>query len=726
MRRRRRAADLAVAVVCAAGTALGTVLCAALASAVPLAAPARQQPAPGTVVVQVMDVSDISPAPTPDPQPITVRLRLTNTGTAALTDLTVDGARGNPIANQSALDAAIAKPSPPDPTLAASFAPTAPIKVSLAAGQSIQLDYDSTSSLSAQGPGLCLCEDRVYPLYFAVHANIDGGDVVVGSAQSFVVSFPTAPQPMRVGWLWPILEPPHRITQDDVFTDDSLASSVSDGRLSRLLDVLATVAGRVRLTVVLDPDLIDELAVMAGGHYSVLHGATTTPGTGAVAAQAWLARLRTILDGSPGLQVAFTPPANPDVASLTAAGLPWAPRPSAAQTRRITTALGDLGGAALLSWPARGTLTAPALQALARAGVSGTVLSPAAAVASGASTGQSAGPSSPSGPSAGPLSLSTPSGTVVSPGTTDGVAAAVDRTVPVGGRGTAGLPELVAQVAVHAVADPQGSPYVAVVPPPNLDPDPAVAERAILATTTAPWAQGVTLGSAAAQSVPAQLTDAAVATALPRQTITTARRVAQDLPGLRTLFVGHPADVLDQLPAGVQRSESAAWLGAPAGSQAIAAAVSSKLEGLLTGVYVVRPANGSYTLGSADSPLPITVQNTFPVAVRVRLSVTAAGGIFGFSATDLGVQQVAAGAKLALHVPVRVDRAGRIKVQVQLLTPSSTPLGNPVVLSVRSTALGEIGQAITVAAAVVLGLALLVRLLRWLRRRRRLQAGAQP
>ena len=49
-----------------------------------------------------------------------------------------------------------------------------------------------------------------------------------------------------------------------VFTDEQLAGEISPGgRLDRALQVAELVAGKVRLTLVVDPDLLDSLAVMA-------------------------------------------------------------------------------------------------------------------------------------------------------------------------------------------------------------------------------------------------------------------------------------------------------------------------------------------------------------------------------------------------------------------------------------------------------------------------------
>jgi hypothetical protein len=68
---------------------------------------------------------------------------------------------------------------------------------------------------------------------------------------------------------------------------------------------------------------------------------------------------------------------------------------------------------------------------------------------------------------------------------------------------------------------------------------------------------------------------------------------------------------------------------------------------------------------------------------------------------------------------VKVQRAGRFQVDAMLATPDGTPLGQPVRLQVRSTALGGIGVTITLVATGILVVALVVRFVRRFRHRRR-------
>jgi hypothetical protein len=100
------------------------------------------------------------------------------------------------------------------------------------------------------------------------------------------------------------------------------------------------------------------------------------------------------------------------------------------------------------------------------------------------------------------------------------------------------------------------------------------------------------------------------------------------------------------------------------------------------------------------------------------VQVTSVNSVPGFRASPVQRETIAPNTKVILHVPTRVERTGRFEVQAVLLTPSAAQIGNPVFVSVRSTALGAIGVIITIVAAVVLALALLVRLIRRMRRRR--------
>ena len=200
------------------------------------------------------------------------------------------------------------------------------------------------------------------------------------------------------------------------------------------------------------------------------------------------------------------------------------------------------------------------------------------------------------------------------------------------------------------------------------------------------------------------------------------------VPALKTMLSSTDADaLLGSLPAAVQRAESTAWRTNVAAGNSFAQLLTARIDTLQSGVRIVKPSgSGTYTLASNNSPLPITVENTLTVPVTVRVRLSTVNGVPGFSADEVGAQTLAPGSKITLHIPTHAERTGRFDVQAVLLTPSNEQIGIPVVLSVRSTALGLIGVVITVAAGGVLALAWLIRFVRLWRGRSARRLGPGP
>lgn len=671
------------------------------------------QPAPNSVLVTVLKVTPSTPTASTKPQPLDVILKLTNTTAEPLGMVSVHGARGNPISNHAALDSAIATPQPPDPSLVAPFAAKTALTVNLGAGTSRTVSYATTTSNTTSPSGVCLCQDRIYPLYFTVQVAATGA--LVGSAQTFMPSFvaDSTAQPVRVSWVWPILERPHRSTRDTVFTDDDLAKSVAaGGRLDRLLQVVQGVGANVPMTLLVDPDLIDELAVMATGDYTVVTGpGRTAPGTGAAAAKQWLLRLRNALDANPGLELSFTPYADPDVDSLARNGLGWATSQSAAATARVRAALGGRTVPSDIAWPVDGSLSPGTLSTL---------------VGKGARTVIVDDTTLPGGTHSSPLpdalaTLPTDSGKATMAVTSAAIEQFAAQVVTRGRDGLAKLPQLVSEVAVRTIEDSAHSHYVLITAPRDLDPEPSAAVAAIKQTASTIWSRPLGLRNATRTVTPVdhgKLAAGRPDTGLSAAVISTLQLVTDSLPGLASMIPdpNQRALLVGSLPDGVQRSESSAWIAEPAAGLGRARALRQRVSTVTDGVRLVKPTTGTYTLGSADSPLPITIENTLAAQVLVRVRVSTVGGLPGFSADDVGIQPLGPKSKLPLHIPVHVERAGRINVQVELTAPDGAPLGTPLPLSVRSTALGYIGKIITFVAGAVLAAALLFRVLRRWRR----------
>ena len=424
----------------------------------------------------------------------------------------------------------------------------------------------------------------------------------------------------------------------------------------------------------------------------------------------WLVRLRAALDANPAIEVDFTPPADPDVESLTRNGLAWTGGLSQPAQARVDAALGGHPTSTDIAWPAGGSLSNDTLDAVVRRGARTVILS--AAALRGSAKGSS--PRNALAP------LQTPAGPVLAAVSSNSIQRYVVPVLAVGGTGLADLPELVSEVAIRAVADAATSHYVVIVPPREIDPS-ETASQAILATAHVFWATPLTLRAAIPPTVePADhgqlVPPAAGAPALSPLTISTAQRLTRVVPALTTMLSSTDADtLLGSLPAAVQRAESTAWRTAPAAGVAYAEQLSRRVDAIESGVHILKPSGGTYTLASSSSPLPVTIENTLNIPVFVRVRVTSANGLPGFTAADLGRQAIAPNTKVTLHIPTHVERTGRFVVQAELYTPNDVPLGVPVFLSVHSTALGAIGVIITITAAAVLLLALLVRFIRRMR-----------
>jgi hypothetical protein len=670
------------------------------------------------VTVQVSSISPSTPTPSKTKQPLVITLQLTNTTARNLGTVEVSAERATPITSQQGLERALAHPAEPDSSLSSPIDPDPdrPVTARLPAHASTSVTFRTSTDIP-QDAGLCLCANAIYPLYFSVAA----GGAVLGHTQTYLPAFDVKPTPAQVSWIWPLVERPHRLTSDTTFTDDQLAASVSGGRLDRMLQVVEDAGTDVPMALVVDPELIDELAVMANGYQVQQDGQKVAAGTGTLAAQQWLARLRAVLD-YPGVELYATAPGDPDVQGLTQADLGWSSQLDKTARARVIAALGGHTPVRTLAWPADGTLRTSTLDALAAKGAQSVIVRDSSLAAQ---------KSAATGPTTALRTLTSPSGGITAIVTSHYIQRYVAPVLSRGGAGLAQLPQLVAEVAIHAVDhpnQPKTGGYLAIAAPRDLDPDPEVAARALRDTAATFWSTALPPGAAQAKLHSAgssHLVAGKTAQQLPSAVISAARQVAAALPTLDELFAPNSGagSVLAPLPVAVQRLESLSWRGDPVGASTLATMITATIESMSDGVHLVNPSRGTYTLASSNSPLPVTVANDLGYAVEVQVRVRTVNGLAGFTA-DPETAEVAPHSRVTVRVNTHVERTGRLRVAVELMTSGNVQLGEPVYLSVRSTALGTIGVVITIVAGAVLALALLVRLWRRLRHRRQGPATA--
>ncbi len=223
-----------------------------------------------------------------------------------------------------------------------------------------------------------------------------------------------------------------------------------------------------------------------------------------------------------------------------------------------------------------------------------------------------------------------------------------------------------------------------------------------------------------------RLTDPADAVLLDRAglaDVVAAERTRDDLAGA---IVGEPDQELASYDAATARTASVAHRDEVEDFRAAASALRTAVGRLLDRVSLLAPADGTYSLASRDSPLPLTVRNDLPFAVSVQVAVSTPN-TRGIRISDLGVQTLQPGERTTLEVPTEVRQTGRFTVRAALTTPGGAALGEAVRLQVRSTAYGTISLLITFGAAGLLGLLFLRRLVNFvLRRRRAVPAESLP
>jgi Family of unknown function (DUF6049) len=684
---------------------LGTALVAAvaLAAGLPIAAPASAAPAePVTVTLQSLEPHDVRPDST-----VQVTVLLRNTSADNTGPLTLRLRRGTVLGTRGELQLA----DTDVPTTGVASGPPQDLAGGLSPGQSQLVRYSTTiADLGLSG----FSQLGVYPIALTVQ-SADGTEL--GRLATLLPYLPDGIAGTRVTLLWPLLDRPHRVTgsapgKPEVFTDDLLARSVSPGgRLDRLLNAAVAVTGRVRLTLVVDPETIEALDRMTApiGYRVMTSAKTTVAGTGAAAAARWLARLRAI---APKHLLVATPYADPDLVALERGGdasLGQFQTPDLDETARVL----GVQPSTKVSWPPDGQLTDTALDGVVAQGASAVVLDPTA-LPRGA---DAQGGRTPSGVSPLPA-LSGQALALVSDPMVEGLLAR-------GAAATAGGPRLaeqrlLAELAMITAEAPNDSRTIVLAPPRRWNPSAGYADALVADVSRIPWLAEIDALQAAAGTEPVDRGPLAYPADARRHEITgpqvsTLGSVQSEVDDFRSALDNEDArEVLGPYGDAVRRSGSSAWRGSPAAGQAYVTALLRQIEGLRSGVTMSSSATGDYTLASSDSPLLITLDNRLTVPVNVRIKLTTPAG---FEVRDAGVQQIPAGGKRTVKVLASVQRTGTFTVKGQATTPDGGALGNETTLSVRSTAYGGLALGITGVAFVVLVAAVVVRLVRRLRAR---------
>ena len=685
----------------------GLLVTVGAAALLPVAGPpALLAPAAAAVKDPVtVTLTGMSPR-TPDALKLTQKVVFTatiaNNTDSDYSDFSVGLERGDPITDEATLDNAVSNP-PPTNNLTSSN--DVDQKRALPAHSSVTVRYET----NPDADHMCLCATSVYPYALVVQGQSpsDGSWDEIGRTQVMVPAFQSAPEPVRVSWLWPLIDRPHRSLSDTVFDDDDLAASVSGGRLDRALQVAERTAGKARMSLLVDPELLDSLAIMARPEgYTYRKGAQVVPGTGSVAARNWLARLKALVGKQ---DISLTAYADPDVNAVTRGGLRFSSALDPQVQSRISDAVGSL--ASYLSWPDGGALTSKAVDAVVADGASTVVLGDAA-------LGQQDNSQNISQTRPDALSpLASANGSTQALVLDSRLEQTVGKLLRLGSLPAQGQQVLLSQLAMPAVQSPGRSHYVVLAPDRYVDTNPDVAVDTILASVGASWSSSIDVPTALTTVHPVdrgslQTSAESEASEVSADQIARLTQIGQQVGSLRDALQSNAAAaLLGGFNAGIQRAESSAWRHDRNAGTALTDELDNGIGTRLNSVSLVKPAEGTYGLSSSNSPIVVTVENRLSQPVTVRVWLTGAAGVIGFRA-DPVMETIPANGRKTLQIATHSERLGQFKAVANLTTPDGQQLGTPIQLNLRATALGGITRTITIVAAAILVLALIRRLIR--------------
>ena len=450
----------------------------------------------------------------------------------------------------------------------------------------------------------------------------------------------------------------------------------------------------------------------------------TVAGSGESAAAAFLLQLRALIAQRPTL---LLPAGDPDMVALVRGGLTDQMDATVTQGRAIASrVLGpEIAGrlVADMSLPPGGALEPETLNALTNAGLGSSVLTGDAVRSTGAAGELAKGSTTVA------VDATTASGTPVTApavlstgGVLAGLGALADRAPSTGWAVRVnGLTALLAQQHFEA----NGTPSV-YVPDHRWSPDRSGLRLLtdLLATLGSNRVIGPVSLTALAGSpgTPAELSYPAEdqSRELSPEYLARVQRARQDVAELRTALGSapqsvDPAVVLDPLDESLAASGASAFRVDPHVGEANLATVEATTAAIRNGV-TISSAGNSYTLASSTSPLVLTVQNSLPYNVPVRVQITG-GERVGLTVTDPGVQVIPAGRSLQVKIPTEVTRSGQFQVGAQLLAPDGTAWNDPVQLSVESSAYGAVTVIIIIVAGGVLLVMVILRITQRLRNR---------
>jgi hypothetical protein len=527
--------------------------------------------------------------------------------------------------------------------------------------------------------------------------------------------------PLRISWLWPLIDQPHHQVCTGTLTSNDLAASLSPGgRLSALLTAGASHAG-ADPTWVIDPALLSDVSTMTSpykvGPTSDCTGGNREPAS--TAAAKWLADLRKVTPDQP---VTLTPYANVDMTALVHHGLTGdlASAYAAGDAAADSVLHGKSGHE--IAWPPGGTADLSVLTNLAADENVGTVVLNSSEMR----PADAATVFRPDDAVASLRVAGLPMNVLLSDDTLTGVLKAGDTSSGTLPKSTefAVRQRFLAETAMIAAEEPNTARTIVVAPPAVWSPSETLASDLLGETTAAPWLSPVPLGSLSSvpdtqRTVVRQPPPASRASPgeLSRGYLSRVRSLGARV-GLYESMLYKPGPAYPQsLNQALIATESAAWRGSgmPQGL-ALRGSLSDYLANANRKVKII--TSPQVPMGGSSGQVPVSIQNGLHQAIQVKVVASVVNSPDRTSQLTVGGTQdpVVVQPQQPLTVRLRVTSApqGSTLIKLSLTSANGTPLPvRAASLTVLST---RYGRAILFLIAAAIGVLVLTSVLRGVRR----------
>ncbi|UBU13443.1 DUF6049 family protein [Nonomuraea gerenzanensis] len=541
----------------------------------------------------------------------------------------------------------------------------------------------------------------VYP----IAVDVAQYSVPQAAVRTVLTYAPATPQKLprnRIAIALPVIDQPHRATDDAAFVDDKLSQSLAGrGRLADLARIAQSAPATV--TWVFDPALLDDVSRMTKGYtVKTKDGEEKKPAS--AEATAWLTTMRSALAASP---VVATPYADPDVAALAHQGLDTQTHRAIELGGQTARTLLNRNATTNLNWPADGVLDPDALDLLSVSDVDTVLLNatnlppqqPVTTTPDGAATLDSV-----NGPVTA-LVADAELSRLFEPASSTSTLLSTQR--------------FIAETAMIAAEPGQTAPRSLVVAPSRRwNPNPTLVTALIKTAGKLPWLQPVKLesikpGKGAVPRAGLTYTDQDRKEELSRKYLDPVKDVWSKSQ-LTSLIMQQKTQ--SRFDAAVLRLTSSAWRNSTRAGRSVTSEVKKAVDDRLAEIKITGASPDSpKTLAGSNGVVPISVKNELGVPIELYIDIKSDNPeLLTVNFAQPEPLTIGGGQSGTVQVQMNAapDTSGDATVTVQLKTADGQPYGKPQRLTIRTTGYTGIALVIVGAALTVMLAAVVTRLLR--------------